>query len=105
MEPAHHLAASYYERWLFIAERRLQRKGTIAPGGFERMTERLEAGEPVAAYHDAAMAERIMADLTTLYPIDAPNAVHSLPVSECASNICIPPATRVARAMSAALTA
>jgi len=72
MEPAHYLAASYYERWLFSAERRLQRKGTIAPGEIERMMERLETGEPVAAHHDGAMAERIKADLTTVYPMDAP---------------------------------
>jgi nitrile hydratase beta subunit len=77
MEPAHYLAASYYERWLFSAERRLQRKGTVAPGEVERMMERLGAGEPVAAHHDPAMAERIMADLTTVYPMEpAPEAVH-----------------------------
>ena len=36
------------------------------------MMERLETGEPVAAHHDGAMAERIKADLTTVYPMDAP---------------------------------
>jgi nitrile hydratase beta subunit len=72
MEPADYLAASYYERWLFSAERRLQRKGTIVPGEVERMVERLEAGEPVPAYHDAEMAARIMTDLTAVYPMDPP---------------------------------
>jgi hypothetical protein len=28
MDPAHYLAASYYERWLYSAEQRLLRKGT-----------------------------------------------------------------------------
>ena len=72
MGPAEYLAASYYERWLFSAERRLQRKGTIAPGEVERMMERLEAGEPVPRHEDAAMAERILADLRAVYPMDPP---------------------------------
>jgi nitrile hydratase subunit beta len=72
MEPDEYLAASYYERWLFSAERRLQRKGTLAPGEVERMMERLEAGEPVPTHQDPAMAERILADLTAVYPMDPP---------------------------------
>ncbi|MGH2872339.1 MAG: nitrile hydratase subunit beta, partial [Solirubrobacteraceae bacterium] len=45
MEPAAYLSASYYERWLFSAERRLQRKQTVAPGEVERMMVRLTSGE------------------------------------------------------------
>jgi nitrile hydratase len=76
MEPADYLAASYYQRWLFSAERRLLRKGTIAPGEVESMMERLQAGESVPARHDAAMVERIVADLTAVYPMDrAPDPV------------------------------
>ena len=45
MEPAHYLAASYYERWLWSAERRLERGGSIQPGEVEAMMGRLEAGE------------------------------------------------------------
>jgi hypothetical protein len=74
MDPAHYLAASYYERWLYSAEQRLLRKGTIAPGEVERAMERLEAGESVRAHHDAAMAERIVADLRSVYPMDTPPA-------------------------------
>jgi nitrile hydratase beta subunit len=74
MEPAEYLAASYYERWLFSAERRLQRKGTIEPGDVERMMERLGAGEPVPTHQDPAMAERILADLAAVYPIEPPPA-------------------------------
>ena len=37
MDPAHYLEASYYERWLLSAERRLEAKGTIAPGEVEVM--------------------------------------------------------------------
>jgi nitrile hydratase subunit beta len=72
MDPAHYLAASYYERWLYSAEQRLLRKGTIAPGEVENVMERLEAGESVPGHHDAAMAERVMADLRAVYPMDAP---------------------------------
>jgi nitrile hydratase subunit beta len=72
MEPARYLAASYYERWLFSAERRLERKGTIAPGEVESMMERLEAGEPMPMHEDAAMVERILADLRAVYPMDSP---------------------------------
>jgi nitrile hydratase subunit beta len=72
MDPARYLAASYYERWLYSAEQRLLRKGTIAPGELEAMTERLEAGESVPAHHDAAMAERMLADLRAEHPMDRP---------------------------------
>jgi nitrile hydratase subunit beta len=75
MNPADYLAASYYERWLFSAERRLERKGTIAPGEVEEMMERLEAGEAAPTHDDTAMAERILADLKTVHPMDpAPDA-------------------------------
>jgi nitrile hydratase len=72
MAPADYLTASYYERWLYSAEQRLLRKGTIAPGEVERMMERLEAGESIPTHRDAAMAERILADLGTAYPMGAP---------------------------------
>jgi len=72
MEPAHYLAASYYERWLYSAEQRLLRKGTIAPGEVEAVMERLAAGEPAREHRDAAMAERMRADLRTVYPMDPP---------------------------------
>jgi nitrile hydratase subunit beta len=74
MDPAHYLAASYYERWLYSAEQRLLRKGTIAPGEVERTMERLEAGESVPAHRDTAMAGRVMTDLHKVYPMDAPPA-------------------------------
>jgi hypothetical protein len=69
MEPAHYLAASYYERWLYSAEQRLLRKGTIRPGEVEGVMERLAAGESVPEHSDAAMAERMMADLRAVYPM------------------------------------
>jgi nitrile hydratase len=74
MDPVDYLAASYYERWLFSAEQRLLRNGTIMPGEVESMMERLEAGEPVPTHHDAAMAERILADLRATFPMDPPPA-------------------------------
>lgn len=72
MDPAHYLAASYYERWLYSAEQRLLRKGTIVPGEVEVVMERLAAGESVPEHLDPAMAERIKADLQAVYPMDPP---------------------------------
>jgi nitrile hydratase len=72
MDPARYLAASYYERWLYSAEQRLLRKGTIAPGDVEAMTERLRRGESVPEHRDAAMAERMLENLRTRVPMDPP---------------------------------
>jgi nitrile hydratase beta subunit len=72
MDPAHYLAASYYERWLFSAEQRLLRKGTIAPGEVEGVIERLRGGDRAATHRDGAMAERVVADLRAVYPMDPP---------------------------------
>jgi nitrile hydratase beta subunit len=72
MDPPRYLAASYYERWLYSAEQRLLRKGTILPGEVEDVIERLQAGESFPEHQDAAMAERIIADLHAVYPMDVP---------------------------------
>jgi nitrile hydratase len=71
MDPAHYLAASYYERWLYSAEQRLLRKGTITPGEVERAMEHFAAEESVPEHHDAAMAERMVAELRAIHPMDA----------------------------------
>ncbi len=72
MDPADYLAASYYERWLFSVERRLERKGTIARGDVERMMEQLQAGEAVPTHHDPDMAARVIAELESVAPMDPP---------------------------------
>jgi nitrile hydratase len=72
MDPAGYLAASYYERWLYSAEQRLFRKGTIALGDVEAMIERLRTGETVPEHQDAAMAERMLEYLRTRMPMDPP---------------------------------
>jgi nitrile hydratase beta subunit len=69
MAAADYLAASYYERWLFSVERRLERSGAIAPGEVDDMVRRLEEGEPAPTHHDAAMTERIVAEMATVHPI------------------------------------
>jgi nitrile hydratase beta subunit len=61
MPPAEYLAASYYERWLWSAERGLERKGTIAPGEVEEMMARLAGGDPEPRRSDPPMAERAAA--------------------------------------------
>jgi nitrile hydratase len=45
MPPEEYLRASYYERWQWSNERRLENGGVIAPGDVERWMERLRAGE------------------------------------------------------------
>jgi nitrile hydratase subunit beta len=72
MDAADYLAASYYERWLFSAERRLERKGTIAPGEVEEMMRRLQAGDPDPNHRDPGMAERAVAGLRTRHPMKPP---------------------------------
>jgi nitrile hydratase len=47
MPPHEYLSASYYERWVWSVERRLERGGAIEPGDVERWIERLDAGEEV----------------------------------------------------------
>jgi nitrile hydratase len=74
LDPASYLAASYYERWLFSAERRLLRNGTIDPGEVEAMMERLAAGEDAVEHADAAMAERIVARFHRRSPMQPPPA-------------------------------
>jgi nitrile hydratase len=71
MEPAEYLAASYYERWLWSNERRLERKGTIAPGEVDAWVERLHGGEHVPRREDPALAQRALAaerETATLAP-------------------------------------
>ena len=72
MDPASYLAASYYERWTWSAERRLLRKGTIAPGEVEAMMERLTAGEAASEHEDPAMTERMIERLQRRSPMDPP---------------------------------
>src|SRR5689334_14056119 len=69
MGAADYLAASYYERWLFSAERRLERSGAIVPGEVEAMMERLRAGDPKPTHQDPAMAERAVAAFRSAHPM------------------------------------
>jgi nitrile hydratase len=71
MEPAHYLTASYYERWLWSAERRLERKGTIQPGEVERMLQRLAAGEAEPRRRDPGQARRALDRLRRPQPMAA----------------------------------
>jgi nitrile hydratase len=69
MEPAAYLAASYYERWLYSAEQRLLRKGTLAPGEIEAMMERLKDGESIPSHRDRTMAQRAVGELRAVHPM------------------------------------
>jgi nitrile hydratase subunit beta len=61
MAPGDYLRASYYQRWLWSSERRLERKGTIAPREVDRWVERLRAGEPVPHRLDPDLTARALA--------------------------------------------
>ena len=59
MPPSAYLAASYYERWLFGLERRLQRAGTVAPGDVEAAMARLRTDD-MPEQRDPVFAERCL---------------------------------------------
>jgi nitrile hydratase subunit beta len=63
MDPAHYLEASYYERWLWSAERRLEAKGTIAPDEVEVMMARLAVSEAPPTADDPKLAAEAVAQL------------------------------------------
>lgn len=63
MDAAHYLEASYYERWLWSVERRLEAKGTIVPGEVEAMMARLSAAEAPPFAADPELAAEAVADL------------------------------------------
>jgi nitrile hydratase beta subunit len=69
MPPADYLAASYYERWLWSAERRLERGGTIVPGEVDRMVARLADGAAPPEHSDPSMSQRALAALRTPEPM------------------------------------
>jgi nitrile hydratase subunit beta len=60
-----YLRASYYERWQWSNERRLEDRGTIAAGDVDRWVERLGAGEDAPRYDDADQAARARAAILT----------------------------------------
>jgi nitrile hydratase subunit beta len=58
MDPVHYLRASYFERWLWSTERRLENKGTIVPGEVDSWADRLRAGEGPPSRSDAELTAR-----------------------------------------------
>jgi nitrile hydratase len=73
MEPSEYLRSSYYERWLWSNERRLEHKGAIAPGEVEAWVERLRRGDEVPRREDPSLAERAVAaerETATLAPAE-----------------------------------
>ncbi|MBA3434618.1 MAG: nitrile hydratase subunit beta [Actinobacteria bacterium] len=64
MEPAHYLAAGYYERWLSSTEERVLRRGTIAEDELDAWVERIRTGEDVPVRRDPERA-RAAVDATT----------------------------------------
>jgi len=69
MPPDEYLRASYYERWLWSSERRLERKGTIGVGEVDRRLARLRDGEPVPRRTDPEFAVRAVAAERELEPL------------------------------------
>ena len=79
MDPAHYLAASYYERWLWSAEQGLERKGTIQPGEVDRMAERLVAGAAEPRRNHPARAEPVLAALRSAETAEPAEAARFAP--------------------------
>jgi nitrile hydratase len=71
MPPEEYLRASYYERWLWSTEERLQRKGTIAPGEVDAWVERIRAGEAPARREDGGQISRMRAAMREGEPLAA----------------------------------
>jgi nitrile hydratase len=71
MPPEEYLRASYYERWLWSNERRLERRGTLAPG---ELDERIRSGAPAPrSSQPADQAARALAasqENEPLQPVD-----------------------------------
>jgi nitrile hydratase len=73
MPPDEYLRASYYERWIYSVERRLERRGTIEPGEVERWIERLQDGEVVPRSKEpAGQAERAIAAVSETETLQPP---------------------------------
>ena len=73
MPPDEYLAASYYERWLWGLERRLELAGSIAPGDVEAVMERL-GGAPLPEKDDPELARQSVAVQRGGAPMDAATA-------------------------------
>ena len=63
MDPVHYLEASYYERWLWSVERRLEAKGTVTPGEVDAMVAQLAGGRVAPTTEDHEQAAQAVARL------------------------------------------
>jgi nitrile hydratase subunit beta len=72
MAPDDYLRASYYERWIYSTERRLERAGTIEPGEVERWVQRLRAGEEVPRRADPELVGRALEAVAETESLQAP---------------------------------
>jgi nitrile hydratase len=70
MPPASYAAASYYERWLFGVEKRLEQGGVLAPGEIDASLERVAAG-PLPSALDPELSGRSVAAQRTGGPLPA----------------------------------
>ena len=71
MDPEHYLRASYYERWLWSTERRLENGGAIVPGEVDSWVDRLRAGERPPSRRDPELAARTTERLRRTSMLDA----------------------------------
>ena len=92
--PREYLDAGYYERWLWSAERRLERAGTIAPGEVEAMMARLARGRGRRRSAQRRRPWRSAASRRSDDDADgarrASTARASRPATACACAACIP---------------
>ena len=102
MPPAEYLNASYYERWMYGLERRLERAGNLAPGDVQDALARTEAA-PVPERLDPELTDRVLAQQHRGGPL-APAAAPRFAGRRARARAphAAPRATRAARATCAA---
>ena len=70
MPPDEYLDATYYERWMFGLERRLERAGSLAPGDLDDALARVETA-PVPERSDPELTARVLAIQRSGQPLPA----------------------------------
>ena len=78
MPPGEYLDATYYERWMYGLERRLERAGSLAPGDVDEALARV-AGAPLPERNDPELTERVLVIQRSGKPLPAAAAPRFAP--------------------------
>ena len=78
MPPDEYLDATYYERWMYGLERRLERAGSLAPGDMDEALARVQGG-PLPERSDPELTERVLVIQRSGNPLPPAAAPHYAP--------------------------